>query len=180
MMTRRYRLFLIVGFLGLLAFPPDSRALDLGLTPSHVYSLWTNINQSLIASSRLVSADSDLPETMSAMEPKTFTGKKPADVLELLILYRAKLDRLLRDRNLPKTKRTAAGSETISPSDVYLNSGHVLNAQVMWMVVSTGPEQTVSQFYTRHGFSGKTPSDVYALVEIANRRMDQLLRAAGT
>jgi hypothetical protein len=47
------------------------------------------------------------------------------------------------------------------------------------MIVQTDPEQAVSQFYTQQYFSGKTPSDVFALVEIANRRMDLMLRAAG-
>ena len=45
---RRYKTLLIVVFLGVLAFPPSLRALDLGLTPSHVYSLWTHINHNLI------------------------------------------------------------------------------------------------------------------------------------
>ena len=176
---RQYRTFLIVVFLSLTAYPSGSRALDLGLTPSHVYSLWTNINQSLIASARLVSGDTALAAMLSAMKPATYIGKKPADVLDQLIVYRARLDRLLRASNLPETKQAASDGDAITPSDVYLNSGQVLNAQVRWLIVGTGPEQAVSQFYTRHGFSGKTPSDVFALVVMANQRMALLLDAAG-
>lgn len=175
----RYRIFLIAVVLGLLASPPSLRALDLGLTPSHVFSLWTHINHNLIESSRLVSGDAGFQVTLKAMKPLDFSGKNPADVLEQLIVYRAKLNRLLRAQNLPDTKQETADGDAITPSDVYLNSGHVLNAQVRWMIVQTGPEQAISQFYTQQYFSGKTPSDVFALVEIANRRMDLMLRAAG-
>lgn len=179
MMAHLYRAAFFVVFLSLMAYPSGSRALDLGLTPSHVFSLWTNINKSLIASSRLVSNGIELSVMLKAMKPKVFNNKKPADVLDQLAAYRTKLDRLLRAQNLPETKQTTPSDGAITPSDVYVNSGHVLNAQVTWLIVGTGPEQTVSQFYTRHGFSGKSPSDVYALVEMANRRMDQLLQAAG-
>lgn len=171
--------FFVVVLLGLLAYPSSPRALDLGLTPSHVYSLWTNINESLVASSRVVSGDTAMRASLKAMKPMKFSGKSPADVLGQLAGYRKKLDRLLRARNLPMAKRVVSDGEAITPSDVYLNSGHVLNAQVRWLIVETGPEQTVSQFYTRHGFSGKTPSDVFALVDLATRRMDRLLSAAG-
>ena len=59
----RYRIFLIAVVLGVLAAPPSLRALDLGLTPSHVYSLWTHINHNLIESSRLVTSDAGLQVT---------------------------------------------------------------------------------------------------------------------
>ncbi len=178
MKVRGYRAFIFIVLLSVLAFPTSPRALDLGLTPSHVYSLWTNINDSLIASSRVVSGDKALPTTLATMKPGNFSGKRPADVLNRLAVYREKLNRLLRVKNLPMTKLAKTDGSAITPSDVYLNSGHVLTAQIRWLIVKTGPEQTVSQFYTRHGFSGKTPSDVFALVELANRRMDLLLNAA--
>ncbi len=175
---RGYKAFFIAVLLSVLASPSSLRALDLGLTPSHVYSLWTNINDSLIVSSRVVSGDKALLTTLAEMKPEEFSGKRPADVLNRLAVYREKLNQLLLAKNLPKAKRAALDGGAITPSDVYLNSGHVLTAQVRWLIVETGPEQTVSQFYTRHGFSGKTPSDVFALVELANRRLDLLLNTA--
>ena len=170
--------FFVAVSLGMLAYPSSPRALDLGLTPSHVYSLWTNINDSLVASSRVVSGDTALRAKISEMKLGNFSGKNPGDVLNHLALYREKLNRLLRAKNLPVVKRVAFDGGVVTPSDVYLNSGHVLTAQIRWLIVETGREQTVSQFYARHGFSGKTPSDVFALVELANRRIDLLLNAA--
>lgn len=176
---RRYRAILVAVMLSALAIPSGSSALDLGLTPNHVYSLWTNINASLNACARVVHGDPTDLESFAAMEPKTFSGKKPADVLNLLVTYRAKLDRLLRAQRLPDTTQAPPGDDAITPSHVYLNSGHVLNAQLRWLTVRTGPAQIISQFYTQHEFSGKTPSNVFALVDLAIRRMDRLLQAAG-
>lgn len=175
---RLYRTFIIAVFLSVLAYPSGSRAIDLGLTPNHVYSLWTNINECLIATSRGTSGGAVLQATLRAMKPRIFSGKSPADVLAQLAEYRAKLDRLLLARNLSRAKRVAPDG-VVTPSDVYLNSGKILDAQMRWMILLTGKEYTVSQFYKRHGFSGKTPSDVFALVDLANRRMDRLLLAAG-
>ncbi len=165
--------------LGAVVYPSGPRALDLGLTPSHDFSLWTNINDSLIAASRVVAADPDLRSRLMTMKARKFSGKIPADVLNHLALFRERLNILLLADNLPRVKRIASDGKTITPSDVYLSSGHILNAQMRWLIVRTGPEQNVSQFYTRHGFVGKTPSDVFGLVDLANRRLEQLLEAAG-
>jgi hypothetical protein len=158
-------------FLGLLAFPASPRALDLGLTPSHVFSLWLNINNSLIAVSGRVSGDVDLAGTLAAMKARNFSGKNPADVFGQVIIYRDRLDKVLHAQILPRTKKISFDGETITPSDVYLNSGHVLSAQVRWLIVKSGDGQSVSQFYTRYKVVGKTPSDVFALVDLAIRRL---------
>lgn len=176
---RLYRTLIIAVFLSVLAYPSGSRALDLGLTPSHVFSLWTNINENLIVVAGVVSGISALPAALSEMRPNIFSGKSPADVLTQLVVYRTKLNRLLGLKGLPQAEQVETDGGPITPSDVYLNSGHVLGAQVRWLITETGPEQTVSQFYTRHGFTGKTPNDVFALVDLANRRMDRLLRVGG-
>lgn len=173
--VHRNRIYAVFALLGVLAFPASPRALDLGLTPSHVYSLWANINESLIAATRTVSSDTNRRNALTALKPNQYSGKKPADVFVQVGIYREKLNRLLLVQNLPLAKQVGQVDGTITPSNVFLNSGHVLNAQVRWLIVMTGKEQTVSQFYERHEFSGKTPSDVYGLVDLANRRMDMLL-----
>ena len=175
----RYPSFFAFVLLALLVTPASPKALDLGLTPSHVYSLWVNINNSLITASRVISGDSNLRTTLIEMKPEKISGKTPADVLDQLGLFREKLNRLLLAENLPRVARTASHREKITPSDVYLNSGYILNAQMKWLIVRTGPEQSISHFYTRHGFAGKTPSDVFGLVDLANRRVDKLLAKAG-
>lgn len=177
--SRKLATFLAATLLAVATLSGGAGSRELGLTPSHVFGLWTNINNNLIASSRVVSGDTALPAALGAMKAKKFSGKNPADVLGQLVIYREKLDQLLLAQNLPQTRKVIHDGDITTPSDVYLNSGHVLNAQVRWLIVNTGPEQAVSHFYTRHRFTGKTPSDVFAMVDLANRRMDRLLRESG-
>ena len=164
---------------GLATAPGSAHALDLGLTPSHVFSLWTNINNGLIAATRIVSDDA-LTETVAAMRPKSFAGKVPGDVLERARAVRDKLDSLRRDLGLKKTVLFDSNDGRITPSDVYLNSGHVLDGLVGWLIHGTGPELLASRFYVRHKFSSKTPSDVFGLVDLANRRLETILHRAGS
>lgn len=49
---RRRLAIVAVTLAGLATAPGNAHSLDLGLTPSHAFSLWTNINNALIASAR--------------------------------------------------------------------------------------------------------------------------------
>lgn len=155
--------------------PRPGHALDLGLTPSQVYSLWTNINASLLEFAGAASRDKDLRRRLAAMSPESFAGKKPADVLAQVKRYRAKLDRLRARAGLARTRWAPQNQGEITPSDVYLTSSEVLHAQVELLIRSTGPEQQVSQFYVRHDVREMTPSHVFALVDLACRRLDRVL-----
>ncbi len=155
--------------------PGDARAQELGLTPSNVLSLWTNVNNALVAVAIVTSGGADRAQRVKATTPETFAGKTPADVLERVAEFRDKLDRLRRKAGLPATQRYQEDGGTVTPSVVFLNSGHVLDAVVQWLVKHTDRQQLVSPFYARHDFSGKTPSDVYGSVDLANRRIDIIL-----
>ncbi len=171
---RRSLAIVVVTLAGLAAATVNAHALDLGLTPSHVFSLWTNINNALITSARIVSNDA-VTETVAAMRPKIFIGKVPADVLERARAVREKLDSLRRNSGLKQTILFNSDQGRITPSDVYLNSGHVLDGLVGWLIHGTGPDLLASRFYVRHKYSGKTPSDVFGLVDLANRRLEMIL-----
>ncbi|MCH8999699.1 MAG: hypothetical protein IID48_15750 [Proteobacteria bacterium] len=151
---------------------------DLGLTPSHVFSLWTNVNGALVVIAEIVGANGGWAEDIRAMAPEPVTGKKPADVLEQAQVFREKLDKLRQRSSLSATEKYGTGDGAITPSVVFLNSGHILDATVEWLIKNTGREQLVSEFYTRHDFSGKTPSDPFALIVLANRRIDNILTHA--
>lgn len=150
-------------------------ALELGMTPSHVFGLWTNINNCLLASAQVVADDTAWQRRLDSMSPAKFDGKKPADVLARMAEFRDKLDRLRQAEGLEPTKTNDKTDGEITPSDVFLNSGHVLNALVDWTIRNSGPDLLVSQFYSRQEFSGKTPSDVFGLLDLADRRLDALL-----
>ena len=149
-----------------------ANAADLGMTPSHVFGLWTSINDVL---SRLADVSPDqenLTSRMAAIDIEGVNNKKPADVLEQVNIFREKADILLRRggvRAIATDERVSTGK--ITPSDVFLNSGHVLDGMVLLLVSKTDANTLISPYYKPNVFSGKTPSDVYALVHLANQRL---------
>lgn len=155
--------------------PANGFAQELGLSPSHVVSLWTNINNALVTTARITSDTAVSHESLARMSPQVFSDKKPADVLEAVVAFRGKLDRLRRKSGLKATGQYGEGEGRVTPSVVFLNSGLVLDGLVYWVVKNTGPDQLVSGFYTRHDLSGKTPSDAFGQVDLANRRIDKIL-----
>ncbi len=167
--------FAALTLVALILAPARPFAQELGLTPSDVVSLWTNINDCLIASSRAVLDDGGLEGRLKALQPAAFPGKKPGDVLGEAAQFRAKLDRLRQSAKLSPTKRHDAGDGKITPGIVFLNSGHVLDGVVDWFIRKTGPDQLAARFYTLHEISGKKPADAYSMVELANRRLDLIL-----
>jgi len=169
---------IIVIAIGAVAAAPAARAQELGLTPNHVVSLWTDTNDALVVVAGVISDDEAWVDRLAATTARSFSGKAPADVLERVAAFRDKLDRLRRSGGLEPTQRYDNGGGAVTPSVVFLNSGHVLDAVVSWIIENTGREQLVSGFYTRHGFSGKTPSDAFAMVDLANRRIDLILEKA--
>jgi len=158
--------------------PGPAPALELGLTPSQVFGLWTNINKAVLVSAETAIPDPALRDQVKKIEAEPSAGKTPADVLAKAHEFHEQLS-LLRLRSGLKAKHTlftAAGEAT--PSDVFIHSKHVLNELSEWLAVNTGPETLIAPLYGRHQFSGKTPSDVFALADLANRRMKAILRLA--
>jgi hypothetical protein len=157
---------------------PPANAVDLGLTPSHVFSLWTNINEALVSSGTAFNDEGTLPQDIQKMSPKTFQGKTPGDVLNHASAFRSKLDQL-RDKHALKTTPVYLDPEggTVTPSVVFVNSGYMLDSVVL-LLNRLDTEHLISRYFSRNEFKGKKPSDVYSLVDLANRRMDALLRAA--
>lgn len=163
---------------GWLALSETGHARDLQLTPNHVFSIWTNINDCLIAYAQKRSSDASWQEQLSSITPRTFTDKQSSDILEQVKIFQANLDRLRMHDSLPPAAQIPDSYDQVTPRIVYVNSSLVQDALVESLIIATGPEQLVSQFFTRHEFTGKTPSDIYALVDLANRRLDRILSAS--
>ena len=161
---------------GLAVVPGPGTAVELGLTPSHVFSLWTNINAALVTTGSAMTGDEDLSRQLAEMAPTAFHDKTPGDVLEQVAVFRDKLDRLKAASGLEETPiyHDPEGGE-VTPSVVYLNSGNVLDSLVLLMIRIDG-ERLVGGFYAPHDFTGRTPSNVFGLVELADRRIDALIR----
>lgn len=153
-------------------------AAALGMTPSHVVGQWTNVNECLLTVARYAADRSDVQDTIAAMSPGQFDNKNSGDVLEQIVSFRSKLDRLRSSSKLSATRVYETQDDTITPSHVFLNSGLALNGLVEWLIVKSEKDQLVSQFYAHHDLSGKTANDAFAAVDLANRRLDSILAAA--
>ena len=176
-MFKKY--ILIIGIaVGVVQVAGEVRAQELGLTPSHVVGLWTNINSALVTVAEASSGGQALAESLASTTATRFENKKPADVLAHAFAFRAKLDGLLAKTGLAPTKQYDQGAGVVTPSVVFLNSGYLLDAVVGWIVEKTTKEQLVSPFYARLAISGKTPSDAFGMVDLAIRRIDRILSAA--
>ena len=171
--------FTVILLIGVVGSPSQSRALELGLTPSNVVGLWTNVNDALLTTARVVSNDPVWLDKITAMTPGAFEGKKPGDVLNRVTEFRAKLNKLRNGFGLKETDSKVRFDGTVTPTVVFLNSGEVLNGLVDWIIRNTSEQQLVSQFYADRQIKGMTPSDAFAFVDLAARRLDQILAKAG-
>ncbi len=163
----------------------DDNAVDLGLTPSPVYSLWQNINKAVIAYAGVRSSDKDWIKELGNMPPNKFHDKAPVDVLELVDGFRTKLsklddgvssntsDTLLEDK-LPNL--LSSEDNSVTPSLVYLHSGQVLVNIVNDILQASIEPIEISYFFQENSFIGaaKTPSDVFGLVDLGVRRLEEI------
>ncbi len=162
---------------GLGSAPRPGRALDIGLTPAQVYAIWANVNDSLLAVARRVSRDAAWNASLAASAPRPARGKTLDELLERIAGYRAKLDAFRRRGGPAPSERPPAPERATA---LYLNSAYALNGSVDWLVHQTGPHYLVSRFYRRRDPGNKTLDEVFALVDLAERRLDLILRRAGT
>ncbi len=175
----RTAVFTVILLVGVVGSPGQSRALELGLTPSNVVGLWTNVNNALLATARVVSNDQSWWNKLETMSPNSFEGKKPGDVLKRVTEFRASLNKLRQGFGLKEADSNVRFDGTVTPSVVFLNTGEVLNGLVDWLIRNTSEQQLVSQFYADHKITGKTPSDAFSMVDLAVRRLEEIITKAG-
>lgn len=160
-----------------------AKAQDIGLTPSDVTGLWMNINEVLLATATFVDGSGELAIAMSDLEPSQFYGKVPADVYAQVDEFHIEVDLVLEHFGLDHSDLAHSSSHEppgeVSPSDVYLNSGLVLYSLVALVAREGNDDQLLSQFYQRRQISNGVPSDAYAQVDMAHRRIDLILAHLG-
>ncbi|MGB0684016.1 MAG: hypothetical protein ACPGOV_15005 [Magnetovibrionaceae bacterium] len=171
--------------IGMLLLPGGSHALELGLTPSHVLGLWTNINATVVALLKETHPEPDFIKSFSSLQTGTFDGKRPADVFGAATRQWDRLQRSFNLADLPPTPawieqyqaletRADTTAREITPSQVFVLSSQILNRLVMSVVDLTDGTRPISEFYVDYSFGEKVPSDVYAQVDLLGRRLDLL------
>ena len=155
-------------------------AADLTIQPTHVFALWQNVNDCLVTTIRATSTKMKLIGEISDMQPAVFEAKTPTDVFARTAVVREKMERL----------RGKLGQEPwhehvdVAPADAqqmhaYLAAGMVLDGIASLMVAKTGPEQAVGVCYKAAPADGMSADDVYTMVDLADRRLDAVLKAYG-
>ena len=168
------RNFFLIGVV-IVLLPAKAWALDHGLNPRHDYDLWTNINQAVLTVGNLTGDDGRLLAELQVMKADSFAGKTPRDVLVLALEFESEFDKLRVYSGLTPTRQMDIAHKNTTPSDVFLVSSRVLFSVVEWIIDNTDSGHLVTQYFPRHSFKDKTPSDVFGLVDLAHRCIQVIL-----
>jgi hypothetical protein len=169
-------------FAAILFLQTPLAAMNLGLTPSHVFGLWENINDALPSLSGAVIKDDAFPSRIAALAPRKFANKKPADVLREVAVFRSKLDHFkifrirLNTAVFKPSDPERHKKDEVTPREVFMNSGYILDSITSHIIALTSPDVLISPFYRHRNYKGKMPNDVFALVDLANRRIDLMIK----
>ena len=155
-------------------------ALDLGLTPSDVFGLWTNVNKVLLAYAKQQKPDLSVEQSLLKLQAQKFSNKEPKDVLVQVHAFSNSLEGFRHgEASFPGedllTKELIFlfrdEKTQVTPSLVFLNSSHVLKELVTIISRDANTTGMISRFFENHKFENKTPSDVFGLVDLAHRRL---------
>lgn len=169
----------------ILSSPNVGHAIEFGLTPSTVYGMWENINRALLVYAKERSTNDTWLRSLKSMPRDNFSGKAPASVLEKVTQFNTKLnelrggkqthlEELLLEGDLSNLL-TANKDDLATPSLVYMHSGQVLINIVEEIVHNSPTKINISPFFDVDAFYGKTPSDVFSLVDLGLQYLDEIL-----
>ncbi len=175
---------LLTLFLGLA--PVKGFALELGLTSSHVCGLWTNINSAFLELQKHKFPSPEFSDQLESMAPETFDGKRSASVYERANRLWLRLTGTFDLGHLPPPPSWIVDYQSLEvggdgekkaiiPSPVFVLSSQILNALVDSIVETTNGTVPISRFYAENEMTGKTPNDVFSLMDLLGRRLDLLV-----
>ena len=142
------------------------------IPPSGPFQLWTSMNR-VLPEYAMLKGGAELKARVEGLSATYFEGKTPADVLAQTAEYRATLEALRAQLNLPEVQiyKDPLG-RTVTPGVVFVNSGYIMDATVRtYHTASDKPDVSLGGFYDVPVIAGKTPSDVFGLVHLATKRL---------
>jgi hypothetical protein len=167
--------FGMIGLFAVLLCPSTGQAVELGLTPSHVFALWTNLNSCLLTIAAQEEGGEALVEDLKDLEVRRFDDKAPSDVLLAVEMVRSRVDAVRSRADLAPIAVYHDQFQVVTPSNVFLNSGHILDGLADFAAREGDVASLVTSCYEPQLFTGKTPSNVFELVDLAMRRTDVIL-----
>lgn len=152
------------------------RADELPMKPEPNYSIWLNINEAVIEIERINSGDAKRIAELSEMRSESFYDKTPRDVMVSVVDFSAKIDQLRKGFG---SELTPIGLNTnfaaVSPGTVYRLSSGVLTSMAEYLVCVGGNDTKIARFFERRRYPDITPNDVFNIVDLATRRLDNVL-----
>ncbi len=177
-MFRTSRIALLATAVFLLTGHPGNSS-DLLVTSNQVFTVWENINETLVVTAASESMDDDWTEKIKTMPPQPFKGINPKDVLARITTVREKVDKLLSTNEENPVKPLAKwGGKDAVHNTVYLNSGLILDALALH-IVALDPISLASVYYSWPTAKEKTPDDTMSVIDLADRRLDEIIREQG-
>lgn len=172
----------LLPFFLLVSSSSHAQTLELGFTPSHVYDVWSRINKALLTYSQLVSKDQKWMQQLSQQKVEHVEGKIPADVLARAKAFEQRFNhefpsdgpvvRLLSDTMLSQLKVLG---NNVKPSEVFLFSNQLLFKIVKLLAKQAPDDVVISYYFHPVNQSNKTPSDVYAMIVLAEQRFEAIV-----
>jgi hypothetical protein len=140
------------------------------ITPNDVYSRWLTLNEAL----PLLTTDDNVISKIGQLQPNEYSGKNPSDVLNEGATLKGKLDTLRKKYDLGELQMgTVPASSDVTPADVLKYSDSVFKG--IQEVVEQVNQANKDYSYHTEAVTDKEPSDVFGLVDLANRKLDLLL-----
>lgn len=141
------------------------------LTPTHVYAISLCLQRSIDL--YIKHENKPLYNKVKMMTPISVTGKKPDDVFILFNILANEIDHLAMHNNVLKVSRIKREKELAIPAEIYLMSGQLLDTFTKIInTFETG--KTLGDIYKTSQTSNKTPNDVFALGDLALRKIKLL------
>jgi len=181
---RHFFAMIVFVFATVLSSSP-SRSLEFGLTPSHVFGVWLNINKVYL---ELESLSDVAPEALIKIEALTPTLHKEIKTNHIFTQAKTVQKNLTTMYHLGIPKQTPSWIRdyqslegervygNITPSQIFILSTEILNSLVEKYADITKGTKPVSQFYRIENIKEKATDDVFGLVDLMHRRLEQSTR----
>ena len=142
------------------------------ITPNGPFRLWSAINRVLPAYAASTGG-ADLRAQVESLSVVDASGKKPGDVMVQSTTFRSVLEEIRAELKMDKIEvyKDPLG-RAVTPGVVFVNAGFNMDGIVeTFRAHAKKSDVDYGGFFEVSVFKGKSPSDVYALAELAVRRL---------
>ncbi|HEC12118.1 MAG TPA: hypothetical protein ENI80_02560 [Acidiferrobacteraceae bacterium] len=143
------------------------------VTPSQVYSLQQDFEALFML--YVKNHKKGLAAQVKALNLVPITGKIPDDVFVITNRLSNSLDRLAKSLHLKPMKRFTREKAKAIPAEVYLQAGNNLDVLVKIMNKLESEKNWGNYYAIRQYKLAKNPSDVFALADLSERRLNLVL-----